>query len=316
MADQLVLTWDDVEMRLALMCQTIHSRYFNSGNEPLELKVYAVPRGGNYVALGVATLFNRGDGDPPFVDCAIRITVVNTPEEADFIVDDLIDSGDTQRKYETDDRPFFALFDKRKFAEQPAPWIVFPWEVTEELHSWPAIDNITRIIQAIGDDPKREGLIDTPARVVRSWSELYAGYTTHLEDLITTFPIEDGQMDEMVLVKNIEFYSTCEHHMQPFFGRGHVAYIPGNKIIGVSKLARILDMYARRLQIQERICTQVTSAIDEVLQPIGSACVLEAKHFCMCGRGVNKQNSAMVTSSLTGAFRQKEVRAEFFSLIK
>jgi GTP cyclohydrolase I len=316
MADRLVLTWDDVEMRLALMCHSIHDRFFNSGIEPLELKLFAVPRGGNYIAIGVATLFNRGDSEPAFEGCAIRITIVNTPEEADLVIDDLIDSGVTRKKYETDDRPFFTLLDKGKFADDARPWVVFPWEITEEQQDFPAIDNVTRIIQAIGDDPKRTGLIDTPARVVRSWSELYAGYDTQLEDLITTFPVEAHQMDEMVVLKDIEFYSTCEHHMQPFFGRAHVAYIPGELIIGVSKLARILDMFARRLQIQERICTQVTEAINDVLAPVGAACVLEAKHFCMCGRGVGKQNSEMVTSSLTGAFRKKEVRAEFFSLIK
>ncbi|GAG88950.1 unnamed protein product, partial [marine sediment metagenome] len=144
---------------------------------------------------------------------------------------------------------------------------------------------------------EREGLKETPKRVSKSFAKLYGGYAMKASDHMKTF--SDGVCDEMVIVKDIEFFSTCEHHMLPFFGRAHIAYIPNKKVIGVSKLVRILEVYARRLQIQERICQQVTEALDTNLSPLGSACVLEAQHFCMTARGVEKQHSIMVTSSLT-----------------
>lgn len=176
------------------------------------------------------------------------------------------------------------------------------------------LDALDTILTAIGEDAKREGLVETPSRVIRSWSEIYAGYHQNVEDCFKTF--EDGACDEMVLLRNIEFFSTCEHHMQPFFGRAHVAYVPKGKVIGISKLARVLDVYARRLQIQERLCQQVTAALDKYLEPKGSACVIEAKHLCMACRGVQKQHSDMVTSSLSGVFREGAVRMEFLQLIR
>lgn len=178
-----------------------------------------------------------------------------------------------------------------------------------------AENQVRQLLQFIGDDPGREGLLETPARVVRSYGEIFAGYKADPASVFKVF--EDGACDEMVLVRNAEFYSCCEHHMQPFFGKAHIAYIPDGKVIGVSKLVRLLEVFARRLQIQERICQQVTAALDEHLKPLGSACILEAKHFCMTCRGVNKQHSEMVTSSLTGVFRSKlEARQELLTLIR
>lgn len=174
---------------------------------------------------------------------------------------------------------------------------------------------IDGIIRYIGDVPSREGLTETPERVLKSFDKLYGGYGQKVEDVVKVFT--DGSCDEMVLLKNIELYSTCEHHMLPFFGQAHIAYIPKGKVIGVSKLARILEIYSRRLQIQERICQQVTTALDKVLEPIGSACILEAQHFCMTARGVEKQKSIMVTSSLTGEFKNNaDARSELMHLIK
>lgn len=174
---------------------------------------------------------------------------------------------------------------------------------------------IKQILFEIGEDPDREGLLDTPKRVVKSWYELFAGYAQDPEDHLTVF--EAGTYDQIVLLKDIEMYSTCEHHMLPFIGKAHVAYIPNKKVIGISKLARLLETYARRLQIQERIGEQVTKALMEHLQPKGAACVIEARHLCMCARGVGKQNSVMTTSSLKGSFiEEKDARAELFSLIK
>jgi GTP cyclohydrolase I len=167
----------------------------------------------------------------------------------------------------------------------------------------------------VGDDPLREGVRETPQRVVRSWKELYAGYTQNPKDVFTTF--DSKGYDQIVLLKDFEFYSMCEHHMLPFFGKAHVAYIPNEKVIGISKLARLVDIYARRLQIQENLGESVTEALMLYLQPKGAACVLEATHMCMRMRGVNKQNSTMVTSSLRGVFREDaKAREELMRLIR
>lgn len=171
------------------------------------------------------------------------------------------------------------------------------------------------ILHEIGDDADREGLIDTPKRVVRSWEELYSGYNKRPEDILTVF--DAGTYDQIVLLKDCEIYSMCEHHMLPFFGKVHVAYIPGEHVIGISKLARLVDIYARRLQIQERIGEQVTTALMTHLKPKGAACIIEAEHMCMRMRGVNKQNSTMVTSSLKGAFfSNAAARSELLQLLK
>ena len=161
----------------------------------------------------------------------------------------------------------------------------------------------------------REGLHETPKRILSSWEDLFYGYNESAEDHIKHFS-SDGY-DGIVLLKDIEFYSMCEHHMLPFFGRAHVAYLPGDRVIGVSKLARILDVFARRLQIQERIGEQVThSLMTSALAPKGAACVIESKHMCMACRGVEKQHSVMVTSSLKGVFLDSpKSRAELFNLI-
>lgn len=177
-------------------------------------------------------------------------------------------------------------------------------------------NSIRQHLKFVGDDPGRDGLIDTPKRVVKSWEHLFSGYDQNPEDVITTFE-EKEVPDEMILLKDIEMYSTCEHHMLPFFGIAHIAYIPGKKIIGISKLARLLEIFSRRLQIQERICEQVTNAIMRHLNPKGAACIIEAKHLCMMSRGVQKQSSTMVTSSLKGVFLDKiECRNELTRLIR
>lgn len=176
---------------------------------------------------------------------------------------------------------------------------------------------LTDILSYIGDYPGRSGLIDTPKRVRASWDHLFSGYFLNPMDCFKVFDLEE-RYDEMVLLKNIEFFSTCEHHFLPFFGKAHIAYIPGdsNKVIGVSKLARLLEIYSRRLQIQERIGMQITSDLMQYLQPKGAACILEAQHLCMMARGVAKQDSVMVTSSLTGCFKNLDTRTELLSLIK
>ena len=177
------------------------------------------------------------------------------------------------------------------------------------------LQSIQFLIEQIGEDPTREGLIDTPKRIINSWYELYAGYDQKPEEFLTTFSAEG--YDQIVVLKDIELFSMCEHHMLPFFGKAHVAYLPGKRIVGISKLARLVDMYARRLQVQERIGEQVTDAIMKYLEPRGAACVIEAIHMCMRMRGVSKQHSVMVTSSVKGIFKDDvDVKTELMQLIK
>lgn len=170
------------------------------------------------------------------------------------------------------------------------------------------------IIKLIGDDPNREGLQRTPIRVAKAMQFLMHGYYADPEQILRSAMFKEDYR-EMVIVKDIEIYSMCEHHMLPFFGKAHVAYIPYGNIVGLSKIARVVDVFARRLQVQERLTSQIKDCIQNVLHPMGVAVVIEAHHLCMMMRGIQKQNSVMVTSDFTGAFRKEETRAEFLSLI-
>lgn len=179
-------------------------------------------------------------------------------------------------------------------------------------------ESIKNIFKYLGEDPDREGLVDTPKRMVKSWDRLFGGYGQKPEEILTVFTDSvDIPHKQIILLKDIEFYSTCEHHFLPFVGRAHVAYIPNEKIVGVSKLARLVEIFSRRMQIQERIGNQVTEAIMEHLDAYGAACIIEAKHMCMTSRGVEKQHSTMCTSSLRGGFMNNfETRQELMTLIK
>ncbi|QFP77481.1 GTP cyclohydrolase I FolE [Deinococcus sp. AJ005] len=168
-------------------------------------------------------------------------------------------------------------------------------------------------LSAMGEDPTREGLLKTPHRVAKAWNFLTDGYRMTLEEAAGNAVFE-AEGSEMVIVKDIEFYSMCEHHMLPFYGRAHIAYIPDGKILGLSKFARIVDLYARRLQVQERITTQLADAVVELLAPKGVAVLMEGTHLCMAMRGVQKQNSSTTTSAMRGVFRDDpRTRAEFMS---
>lgn len=176
--------------------------------------------------------------------------------------------------------------------------------------------SVEKFFEFIGEDKDREGLKDTPDRVIRACGKLFGGYNQLASDILKTTFI-DGTCSEMVMLKDVEFYSTCEHHLLPFFGKVHIAYIPNKKVVGISKLARLVEVvFARRLQIQERLSSQIAEAISENLNPLGVMVVVEAQHFCMTARGVEKQNSKMVTSAIRGAFEKSEARSEFFSLLK
>jgi len=295
------LTWADVEERARDIAVGIEKQF----RERRDVLAYPIPRGGIPAALAV-----QGQTSKTAHPYLLHIT--EDPHIAHVFIDDIIDSGATRDKFlGIRPLPFFALVDKQ---EEGMDWWEFPWERMSGEQGPEA--NVRRLIEYIGDDPNREGLLETPSRVVRSYTELFGGYKVDPASVLKVF--EDDSCDEMVIVRDIEFYSSCEHHMLPFFGKAHIAYIPDGRVVGVSKLVRLLEVFARRLQIQERLCEQVTGALDEHLKPKGSACVLEAKHLCMTGRGVSKQHSVMVTSSLTGAFREKgnPARIEFLSMIR
>lgn len=180
----------------------------------------------------------------------------------------------------------------------------------------PIAPMIREVIDALGEDVQREGLVRTPERVEKALRFLTSGYTADIGKLVNG-AIYEVKYDEMVIVKDIEFFSMCEHHMLPFFGKAHVAYLAKNKVIGLSKLPRIIDAYARRLQIQERMTQEIAGCIQDLLDPLGVGVIVEAQHFCMMMRGVEKQHSGTVTSAMLGAFRKnKETRDEFLSLIK
>ncbi len=171
------------------------------------------------------------------------------------------------------------------------------------------------IIRSLGEDPTRDGLVRTPERVEKALGFLTSGYQADIGQIVNG-ALFDVEYDEVVIVRDIEFFSMCEHHMLPFFGKMHVAYLPGSKVIGLSKIPRLVDVFARRLQIQERLTQQVADVIQDLLQPRGVGVICEARHFCMMMRGVEKQHSGAITSSMLGAFRDnKETRHELLSLV-
>jgi len=175
--------------------------------------------------------------------------------------------------------------------------------------------NVREMLALLGEEPERDGLLNTPSRVARSWAFLTSGYSIDPRAVVGDALFE-AEYDEMVVVRDVEVYSLCEHHLLPFFGRVHIAYLPSDKIVGLSKLARLAEVYARRLQVQERLTTEIATAINDILEPRGVGVVMEARHLCMMMRGVEKQESAAVTSCMLGRFRtDARTRGEFLSLI-
>lgn len=300
------ITYEQMEQDSKSLAQKIEKGKYDA--------VYGIPAGGILPAFIIAK--------------ELDIPLVSEIEEDKniLVVDDLIDSGKTVKdlKDKYNNLDVVVVYKKDGSVDSslveiieeliPNEWIDLPHEGLE----LPVENNITRLLQYLGEDVKREGLVDTPKRVIKSYKELYGGYEKKVEDIITVFDSEG--FDEMVILKDIEFFSTCEHHMLPFWGKAHVAYIPGksNKIVGISKLARIVDIYARRLQNQERLTQQIVEAIEKHLEPLGVAVVIEAQHLCMKARGVAKHNAKMETAHLTGVFRDdaNNARSEFYKLIE
>lgn len=187
-------------------------------------------------------------------------------------------------------------------------------EQYEEKITSGLMENYREVLNLLGEDTEREGLIKTPERMAKAMQYLTQGYQMDAHDILSSAMFRE-EVSEMILVKDIELYSMCEHHLLPFFGKAHIAYIPNGHITGLSKLARVVDVYSRRLQVQERLTTQILDAIKTTLRPLGVAVVIEASHLCMMMRGVQKQNSVTTTSAFWGEFEKSETRSEFTKLI-
>ena len=188
-------------------------------------------------------------------------------------------------------------------------------QVVEGLNKFSTQEMYREILSRLGEDPDRDGLTMTPVRVEKSMAFLTKGYEQDPNKILRG-AMFDVDYDEMVIVKDIEMFSLCEHHMLPFFGKVHVAYIPNGKVIGLSKIPRLVEVFARRLQVQERMTRQIADAIQDAIEPQGVGVVIEARHLCMMMRGIEKQNSSTVTSAMVGCFQKKETRSEFLSLVR
>lgn len=272
--------------------------------EKRPLGIWGVPRGGIPVAMALASRLNA--------------VLVNTPHTADVFVDDIFDSGATKARYKEQfpEIPFLCLIDKMSDPSWTNKWIVLPWEVTDKGVDVSADDIVIRLFQVIGEDPTREGLQETPRRFLKAWQEWAKGYGQDAGAILKTF--KDGAEhcgDEFVIVRNIPIISKCEHHLADITGYAHIGYIPDGRIVGLSKLARLADMFARRLQVQERLTNQIADALVEHLQPKGVGVVIHAAHACMSSRGVGIQGSLTTTSAMRGVCLTKpEARHEFLSL--
>lgn len=292
-----VLTYHEVRCQ----ARVVADRILAQGIGTTGRRVYGVPRGGIIPAYMVAA--------------DLGSVVVFDPAHADIIVDDIFDSGATKLRHvrQYPGIPFYTLFDKRE-TPWAGEWLVMPWE--DQSVGGPE-DAVTRLIQYIGEDPAREGLKDTPARVVKAWAEWGAGYKQDPGAVLKVF--EDGAQayDEMVVVRDIPLVSTCEHHLAPFMGSAHVGYVPDGRVVGLSKLARLVEVFARRLQVQERLTAQIADALMDHVQPLGAAVMIRAEHTCMSTRGVKVHGAATVTSALRGCIKDKpEARAEFMELCR
>lgn len=274
-----LIEWKEIQERVEILKEEIGTK-----------KTWGIPRGGQYVSA--------------------MLNPVEKVEDCDIIVDDLIDSGDTYKRYAElhPDKEIKVLFNKQTEKDLKDVWLIFPWEIGKDE---PAEDNFRRILQYLGEDTTREGLRDTPKRYIKFLKE----FLEPKEFNFTSFDAEGT--DEMIIQTNIPFYSLCEHHVAPFFGVANIAYIPNEKIVGLSKLARTVDLFANRLQNQERITSQIAEKLMKELEPQGVAVTLKAQHLCMCMRGVKKHDTWTQTSKMVGVFKDDlNARNEFLNLIK
>ena len=291
------VTWKGFDIGIEALVRIIPKDYYSH--------LYPIKRGGVPVAVALAAKLGIKISD--------RILGQNT-----LVIDDIADSGATLSIFKEMGIATATLYKKPKSLVTPtyyiyetAEWVKFPWESEEA----PAEDNITRILQSIGEDPLREGLKDTPARVSKMHREIYKGYDPAQKPKITVFPNgEDGVCINQMVVDSGTYVSWCEHHMLPFFGHYHFAYIPNKSIVGLSKIARIVDYHASRLQVQERLTAQIVNDLHDALCPVGMALQMRGRHLCKEIRGA-KNNGEMVTTELRGVFEEQQVRMEFLHII-
>ena len=296
-----LLSHSDIENLCKRLVKTIVNSGFWKHDRPA--KLFPIPRGGVPAAYAFTNHFNA--------------VVVDDPQDADFFFDDIIDSGATMVKWCSDypGTSFLALMNKTAI-DYPIrdSWIVFPWEAGNESS---VTDNITRVLQYIGEDVTREGLLDTPARVAKACGDWFSGYGRDPAEVLKVFADGAEDYDQMIVVKDIPLYSKCEHHVADIFGTATIAYIPDGKIVGLSKLSRLTDIFARRLQVQERLTNQIAGALQEHLAPKGVGVLIKARHMCMESRGICQQGHHTITTSLTGAFlNELATRAEFMALAR
>lgn len=287
-----------------LFCYELAKKLQADKAPQFDYALYPVPRGGVPVAYLLCHMLGG--------------VIVDKPEDATHIIDDIIDSGATRDRYAAlfPGKPFHAIVDKTAGAFRNVSWVAFPWEGGEKEEAG-IEDNIRRVLQFIGEDVGREGLLETPGRVARAIAHWYRGYNQDPADVFKAFQDGAEGCDEMVVVENIPFFSHCEHHMAPIFGTATIGYIPNGRIIGLSKLPRLLEIFARRLQVQERLTNQIATALVEHLEPLGCGVVVKARHFCMESRGIEKIGSSTVTSALRGVFKtDPSTRSEFLALAR
>ncbi len=296
--EKVFLTWEDAGNLAKELASKINTEKYTS--------LFGIPRGGINVAQMLCPI--------------LKLPIVSEIQPLSLVVDDIVDSGKTLEKYQGNDTAVLhfkniSTVAPTYFAKELNKWIVYPWEITDKQEDEGIQANIVRLLEYIGEDPKREGLKDTPGRFERAWKFWTKGYTQKAADVMKTFE-NPGKIDQLIIIPKIEFYSMCEHHLAPFYGQIHIGYVPNGKVLGVSKFARLSEIYARRLQIQERLTQQIADDIMEFLKPQGAGVVIRAVHLCMRSRGVEKQNAEMVTSAMFGYFREREsLRQEFLALI-
>lgn len=297
-AAELYTAADDVAR---VICSNSNFSYKSS------LLLFGIPRGGIAPAYAVSAALAVRD---------IQSVVIDTPGHADIFIDDLTDSGATLEKWcdQYPEKPFYSLFNKMPDDKE---WYIFPWEQVENNTDKSATDIPLRLLQFIGEDVNRGGLVETPERFLKAWKYWTKGYDEEPSEILKSF--EDGaeDYDQLVLVKDIPLYSHCEHHLAPFFGVAHVGYIPNKRIVGLSKINRLVDVFARRLQVQERLTNQIASALQQELNPFGVAVILECRHMCMESRGICQQGHSTTTSAMHGIMRESDsARAELLELLK
>lgn len=300
--ENIVITQGKLRELAELCAYRINDWHIRNVDPGKEIKAFAVPRGGVSAALAIQ------QHSP--------ITLVDDAREADIFIDDLVDSGRTREQFADvyPDKPFFALIDKQTDVGKAHfdRWIVFPWE-NNESESFE--NNIVRLLQFVGEDPQRGGLLETPKRVTKAWKDWTKGYGQDAASVLKVF--EDGgeRYDQMVTVKDIPIYSHCEHHLAAIFGTATISYIPNGKIVGLSKLSRVADVFARRLQVQERLTDQIADALWEHLNPKGVGVMIRARHLCMESRGVYQQGHHTITTALRGVIKDDQgPREEFLRL--